>query len=109
MLGAGVSHGLLHGRLSAEEKADALAAFAAGRTNVLIATTVVEVRASLRPSPGRAPLRAPFQLSSETGVLLLKWCYVVPMIWRSHLDRDVRISKRCSVCNRWGWMCRRRA
>ncbi len=47
MLGPGVSYGLLHGRLSAEEKADALAAFAAGRTNVLIATTVVEVRVPL--------------------------------------------------------------
>ncbi|CAL8466793.1 g6329 [Coccomyxa elongata] len=43
VLGPGVAYGLLHGRLSAEEKADALAAFAAGRTNVLIATTVVEV------------------------------------------------------------------
>ncbi|EIE26488.1 P-loop containing nucleoside triphosphate hydrolase protein [Coccomyxa subellipsoidea C-169] len=43
VLGEGVSYGLLHGRLSAEEKADALAAFAAGRTTVLIATTVVEV------------------------------------------------------------------
>lgn len=43
VLGPGVSYGLLHGRLSGEEKADALAAFASGRTNVLIATTVVEV------------------------------------------------------------------
>lgn len=60
VLGPGVSHGLLHGRLSAEEKADALAAFAAGRTNVLIATTVVEVGATLFPSPQR-----PFHVSSH--------------------------------------------
>ena len=44
-MGAGVRYGLLHGRLSAEEKAAALEAFATGATNVLIATTVVEVRA----------------------------------------------------------------
>jgi ATP-dependent DNA helicase RecG len=35
--------GLLHGRLSNEEKEAAMAAFAAGRTQVLVATTVVEV------------------------------------------------------------------
>jgi ATP-dependent DNA helicase RecG len=35
--------GLLHGRLSGEEKDEALAAFAEGRTQVLITTTVVEV------------------------------------------------------------------
>jgi ATP-dependent DNA helicase RecG len=35
--------GLLHGRLSSEEKEAALAAFAAGKTPVLISTTVVEV------------------------------------------------------------------
>ncbi len=43
-MGADVRYGLLHGRLSAEEKAAALEAFATGATNVLIATTVVEVR-----------------------------------------------------------------
>jgi superfamily II DNA/RNA helicase len=46
ILGPGVSYGLLHGRLSAAEKNAALEAFASGETNVLIATTVVEV-----PSP----------------------------------------------------------
>jgi ATP-dependent DNA helicase RecG len=35
--------GLLHGRMSSEEKEAALAAFAAGKTPVLISTTVVEV------------------------------------------------------------------
>ena len=35
--------GVLHGRMSSEEKEFALAAFAAGRTPVLISTTVVEV------------------------------------------------------------------
>lgn len=43
ILGPGVSYGLLHGRLGAAEKTAALAAFASGETNVLIATTVVEV------------------------------------------------------------------
>ncbi len=41
-MGPDVRYGLLHGRLSAEEKAAALDAFASGETNVLIATTVVE-------------------------------------------------------------------
>jgi len=45
-MGPDVRYGLLHGRLSSEEKAAALNAFASGDTNVLIATTVVE--ASLR-------------------------------------------------------------
>ncbi len=35
--------GLLHGRLSSEEKQQALHAFASGQTQVLVATTVVEV------------------------------------------------------------------
>ncbi len=48
VLGAGVRHGLLHGRLSAEDKAAALADFAGGATNVLIATTVVEACRTLR-------------------------------------------------------------
>ena len=43
MLG-GARVGLLHGRLSGDEKAAALAAFASGDTPVLISTTVVEVR-----------------------------------------------------------------
>ena len=58
MLGPGVSYGLLHGRLSAEEKADALAAFAAGRTNVLIATTVVEVSGTLQSTACSVPVQA---------------------------------------------------
>jgi superfamily II DNA/RNA helicase len=41
-MGPDVRYGLLHGRLSAEEKTAALCAFASGETNVLIATTVVE-------------------------------------------------------------------
>ncbi len=45
-MGPDVRYGLLHGRLSAEEKSAALEAFATGDTNVLIATTVVEVRAA---------------------------------------------------------------
>jgi ATP-dependent DNA helicase RecG len=40
---AGVAVGLLHGRMSSEEKEQALAAFAAGRTPVLVTTTVIEV------------------------------------------------------------------
>ena len=44
----GAKVGLLHGRLSGDEKAAALAAFASGDTPVLIATTVVEVRVPLR-------------------------------------------------------------
>ena len=35
--------GLLHGRLSAEEKAEIMAAFAANRIDILVATTVIEV------------------------------------------------------------------
>jgi ATP-dependent DNA helicase RecG len=35
--------GLLHGRLSAEDKLNAIEAFASGRTQVLVTTTVVEV------------------------------------------------------------------
>lgn len=45
VLGEGVVCGLLHGRLSSEDKIGALQAFAGGRTRVLIATSVVEVRA----------------------------------------------------------------
>ena len=39
-----VGCGLLHGRMSSEDKFAALQAFAAGQTPVLISTTVVEVR-----------------------------------------------------------------
>ena len=35
--------GLVHGRLKAREKQEAMAAFAAGRTRLLVATTVIEV------------------------------------------------------------------
>ena len=35
--------GLLHGRLSADEKAEMMAAFAANRIDILVATTVIEV------------------------------------------------------------------
>ena len=47
VLGPSARAGLLHGRLSGEEKAAALRAFASGATNVLIATTVVEARIPL--------------------------------------------------------------
>ena len=40
----GVDCGLLHGRMSSEDKFAALQAFATGQTPVLISTTVVEVR-----------------------------------------------------------------
>ncbi|HTZ44497.1 MAG TPA: ATP-dependent DNA helicase RecG [Jatrophihabitans sp.] len=40
---AGLRVGLLHGRLAAEAKATAMAAFAAGELDVLVATTVIEV------------------------------------------------------------------
>jgi ATP-dependent DNA helicase RecG len=40
---AGLRVGLVHGRLKAEEKAAAMAAFAAGEIDVLVATTVIEV------------------------------------------------------------------
>ena len=40
----GAKVGLLHGRLSGDEKAAGLAAFASGETPVLISTTVIEVR-----------------------------------------------------------------
>jgi ATP-dependent DNA helicase RecG len=39
----GVEVGLLHGRLAAADKAAVMAGFAAGRTAVLVATTVIEV------------------------------------------------------------------
>jgi ATP-dependent DNA helicase RecG len=39
----GVSVGLLHGRMRSGEKEEAMAAFAAGRLQVLVATTVIEV------------------------------------------------------------------
>ncbi len=38
-----ISVGLIHGRMRNEEKERAMAAFAAGRTQVLVATTVIEV------------------------------------------------------------------
>ena len=40
---AGLTVGLVHGRLKAEEKAATMAAFAAGEIDVLVATTVIEV------------------------------------------------------------------
>ncbi len=40
---AGVRVGMLHGRLSADEKTDVMRRFAAGSLDVLVATTVVEV------------------------------------------------------------------
>jgi ATP-dependent DNA helicase RecG len=40
---AGVGIGVLHGRLPAGEKEDVMAAFAAGRTPLLVSTTVIEV------------------------------------------------------------------
>ncbi len=40
---AGLNVGLLHGRLPTAEKAATMAAFAAGRTQLLVATTVIEV------------------------------------------------------------------
>ncbi|MDR1708758.1 MAG: ATP-dependent DNA helicase RecG, partial [Candidatus Accumulibacter sp.] len=40
---AGLSVGLVHGRLKSDEKAATMAAFAAGRIDVLVATTVIEV------------------------------------------------------------------
>ncbi len=40
---AGLQIGLVHGRLKGDEKAAAMAAFAAGETDVLVATTVIEV------------------------------------------------------------------
>jgi ATP-dependent DNA helicase RecG len=39
----GVQVGLLHGRMKSEEKEAVMAAFAAGRVSVLVATTVIEV------------------------------------------------------------------
>jgi len=39
----GLSLGLVHGRLSSEERAAAMEAFRSGRTQVLVATTVIEV------------------------------------------------------------------
>ncbi|KAK9821728.1 hypothetical protein WJX81_006389 [Elliptochloris bilobata] len=48
VLGEGVGFGLLHGRLASDEKAAALRAFAAGDTQVLISTTVVEVGVDVR-------------------------------------------------------------
>ena len=38
-----LSIGLVHGRMKAAEKAEVMAEFAAGRLNVLVATTVIEV------------------------------------------------------------------
>jgi superfamily II DNA/RNA helicase len=43
-LGSDVEIGLLHGRMSAEEKSTALNDFSSGKTPVLIATTVIEAR-----------------------------------------------------------------
>jgi len=40
---SGVGVGLIHGRLSSQEKADAMDAFLSGRTRLLVATTVIEV------------------------------------------------------------------
>lgn len=46
----GAECGLLHGRLSSEEKIAALHAFATGQTPVLISTTVVEVSTAFSPT-----------------------------------------------------------
>jgi ATP-dependent DNA helicase RecG len=40
---AGVGIGVMHGRLTGDQKDDAMAAFASGRTPVLVSTTVIEV------------------------------------------------------------------
>lgn len=40
---SGLRIGLMHGRLSSEEKQSVMASFAAGETDVLVATTVIEV------------------------------------------------------------------
>jgi len=40
---AGVGIGVMHGRLSADAKAEAMAKFASGQTPVLVSTTVIEV------------------------------------------------------------------
>ncbi len=40
---AGFRVGLLHGQMSSREKAEAMGGFVAGRTDVLVATTVIEV------------------------------------------------------------------
>jgi ATP-dependent DNA helicase RecG len=40
---AGLKLAMLHGRMSTEEKHDAMTAFREGKTNVLVATTVIEV------------------------------------------------------------------
>lgn len=40
---AGIPMGLIHGKLPAARKAEAMAAFAAGETKILISTTVIEV------------------------------------------------------------------
>ncbi|MDR0441191.1 MAG: ATP-dependent DNA helicase RecG [Candidatus Accumulibacter sp.] len=45
---AGLRVGLVHGRQKAEEKAAAMAAFAAGEIDVLVATTVIEVGVDVR-------------------------------------------------------------
>ncbi len=45
--------GLLHGRMSSEDKFAALKAFASGETPVLISTTVVEVRNLIFHDSGR--------------------------------------------------------
>lgn len=40
---SGIAIGMMHGQLAPAEKTDAMAAFSAGRTPVLVATTVIEV------------------------------------------------------------------
>ncbi len=45
---AGVSIGVMHGRLPADQKDAAMAAFADGRTPVLVSTTVIEVGVDVR-------------------------------------------------------------
>ena len=47
-----LSIGLVHGRMKAAEKAEVMAEFAAGRLNVLVATTVIEVGVDV---PNAAP------------------------------------------------------
>lgn len=61
-----VGCGLLHGRMSSEDKFAALKAFATGKTPVLISTTVVEVSLSDCPICGRTT-------NSQTTSLLPIW------------------------------------
>lgn len=81
----GYSVGLLHGRMSSAEKEDVMSSFRAGKTQVLVATTVIEVGVDVPNSTsmvildaGRFGIAQLHQLRGRVGRgALSSYCYLV--------------------------------